>query len=289
MSLGIRRQPRRILFLLLFILSVAACDLRASVVADSSQGAADLGGADGSAVDSPGMDAPARDVTGADGSMTLDGSVASCAPIKIAKKQDLLAQVKALVWSSYSPSSAGALAISRPLTITGKVSLSSSDLSVPPGCTPGNTCMQEVLLASGISAGTLPAGVTFGTKASAPVTAYDSVTMAAVTVRLRAVVENVHPWTYNFVPIIRLEPDCASSCPGTQRMCPGDRLCYGSNLYCRFCLALDHKQCACHEFTAVKSDGVACSYISKTMSSLCQGQCKSGTCVYQGKPDVYCP
>jgi len=260
-----------------------------AVVADSSQAALDQGAADVAVDRSSGADAPGKDAGGADRSITPDGSSASCAPIKITSKQDLLAQVKALAWSSYSPSSAGTLAVSRPLSITGKISLSSGELFLPAGCTPGNTCMQKVLLARGISAGTLPTGVSFGTKAQVPVTAYSSVTLAAVTVRLRAVVENVHPWTYNFVPIIRLEPDCASTCSGTSRVCPGDRLCYSANSFCRFCLALDHKQCACREFAAVKSDGEACSYISKTMTSLCQGKCKSGTCLYQGKPDVYCP
>jgi len=208
----------------------------------------------------------------------------------VGSKKALLTYVQLLTWTAYSPNAAGFIPLSKPLKVTGKITLSTKDLSPPAGCTPAKVCFQKVLFASGLSAGKLPAGVTFSGKSSqVPLTAHESITIENATVRLRAVVENIHPFTYNFAPIIRVEPDCGGTCAAGSQACPKDKLCYASNRYCRICLALGHKQCACRKFSTSRADGTACSYLSKTMSTLCKGKCKSGTCVYEGKPDVYCP
>ena len=213
-----------------------------------------------------------------------------CNKIVVASKQDLLKVIQQLVWTGYSPTSAGFVPLSRPLQISGTITVTAKDLKPPTGCTPANVCYQTVLFAAGLSAGKLPAGVALSGKSSAvPLTAHDTLTISKATVRLRAVVENIHPFTYNFTPLIRLEPDCGGACPNATQTCSKDQLCYSSDRFCRLCLALPHTQCACRKFTTTVADGTACSYLAKTMSALCHGTCKSGLCVYQGTPSVYCP
>ena len=219
-----------------------------------------------------------------------DAGGGACAKVAVGSKQALLKVIQSLIWTPYSPNAAGFVPLSKPLVVMGTVTISYKDLKPPPGCTPSLVCFQKVLLASGLSTGKLPAGITFSGKSSqVPLTAYESITISNATVRLRAVVENIHPFTYNFAPILRVEPGCGVACATNSQTCAKDQLCYASNRYCRVCLALGHKLCACRKFSATVADGTNCSYLSKTMSTLCNGQCKAGTCVYPGKPDVYCP
>lgn len=298
------RRPYLILLpLILTAGQLTGCDSKSTVPGDdAAQGAQDLAQPDGPASDSRRPDGPAPDATPAldlalqpdapspDQGVTADAGAGTCARAKLSTKQALLARIAALKWTSYSPSSSGPVAISSPLTISGTLTVNSKELKPPPGCTVASTCLTQVLFARGLSTGALPAGISFGAKVSTPITVYQSVTLSNTTVRLRAVVENVHPWTSNFIPVIRIEPDCQSSCPKGSQVCSAsDQLCYAGASFCRLCLGLNHKQCACRDFAKIKADGTACSYLSKTMSSLCQGKCAAGTCVYQGKPDVYCP
>lgn len=219
-----------------------------------------------------------------------DAGIGPCATVPISTRQALLKAIQALKWSAYSPNTAGFLPLSQPLAVKGTITLTHKDLSPPPGCTKALVCFQKVLFSGGVSAGKPSSGVTFSAKSTeVPLTAYESITITNATVRLRPVVENIHPFTYNFAPILRVEPDCNLPCASNTQACPKDKLCYASNTYCRVCLAQGHKQCACHKFGASRADGAKCSYLAKTMSALCHGTCKAGTCVYPGKPDVYCP
>jgi len=240
----------------------------------------------------PGDGIPDRavlDALQADGSAP-DGAISPCSPVPVATKKDLLSAISKLTWTQYSPTSAGAVPLSRPLTIAGTITVSSGELTVPAKCTPGIVCLQKVLFAPGLSAWSLPASVKPGAKSTeVPVSAYESITLTSATVRLRAVIENIHPFTHNYAPIIRLEPDCLKTCPSGAQRCSADSLCYQENKYCRLCLALSHKHCACRKFSKIAKDGESCSYLGKTLSALCHGKCKAGLCVYQGKPSVYCP
>ena len=219
-----------------------------------------------------------------------DAGGGACAKVPVASKQALLKVIQSLIWTAYSPKAAGFIPLSGPLQVKGKISITYKDLKPPPGCTPSKVCFQKVLFTGGLSTGKLPPGVAFSGKSSqVPLTAHESITISNATVRLRAVVENIHPFTYNWAPILRVEPDCGVACAAGSQTCAKDKLCYASNRYCRLCLAVGHKQCACRKFSTIRADGNSCSYLSNTMSTLCQGQCKAGTCLYQGKPDVYCP
>lgn len=274
-----------------------ACDDDGSIVADGGNAVHDAAqvdstgssAADGQLLDVSQSDLSVEDAAAAD-SQAQDGPVSSCSPKTIATRQDLLQVISGLQWSPYTPPGSGALALSEPLVVSGPVTISDTDLSVPSSCNAGNTCMEQVFFATGLSSESLPAGVTLDNQESdLPLTAYAELTLANVTVRLRGVVENVHPWTFNFIPLIRIEPDCADECTAGSFKCDADRLCYTNSVYCNRCLGLGNKECACHELASPLPDGTACSYLSKTMTALCNGECQGGSCLYSGQPDAYCP
>lgn len=271
--------------------SLCGCD-HASSIADSGDHdhstAADFGGLDAPFV--PFDAGSTADGPPADQSPPDSAQDPCAATITISSKADLLQVVNTLSWTSSSPIAYGFVPISAPLSIAGSVSLTSSDLTVPPNCAAANDCLKQVLFAGGFSAGGTPAGVSFSTKSTkVPILAYEEVTIAGTEIRLRAVRENIHPFNYNFVPVLKVEPGCQTSCPDTSQLCDKDKLCYGESQHCRICLGKGHLACACQEKFQPLPDGAACSYLAKTMSAICNGTCQSGLCVYSGAPDVYCP
>lgn len=168
----------------------------------------------------------------------------------------------------------GCLPASGDITARGTITLRSTDVAVPAGCT--SDCRQKVMFRLRGE----PAGVT----CLEPEHWYDftlcaGVTIADTTVRVRPVIQDTHPSAFgNSSPVVDVLPACTAPCGSSQVACPATHTCWQTPRdQCAYCLGGDNEQCACWDGTAPLADGTHCAYFVSGDVEV-SGTCVSGTC-----------
>jgi hypothetical protein len=202
-------------------------------------------------------------------------------PTAVQSEADLIAALNALPWQGIGPYSSKVLQVSDDFQFTTEVTLDAAKVAVPSSCMNASDCRHEVAFQ-------LPnnlAGATCKTKVSAGVIeACKVIAIKSTTVRFRANFIDTHPSQYNFVPLIRIVPECNAPCAQGEIRCLATNTCWASFLsYCKLCLAKDNQACPCLTEQGPKAEGTSC-YFMVSGDVVCEGECKDGVCEYTGKP-----
>jgi hypothetical protein len=205
----------------------------------------------------------------------------------VTTREGLLGVLSQIEFGSVGPYTSAHLPISKDIQVRGTVSLTSSDVPVPATCQSRDDCQHAVVFDHGVGI----AGVVFAARDAdagwAP--GYPGVTLTDTTIRLRPLLEDYHPWRYNFIPVVSVMPPCTSPCSASARKCPWDGVCYGEQQYCRLCEALSNEVCACRTLGGTTiADGGACSFMVSG-DVRCQGHCVAGRCQSDNPGWAGCP
>jgi hypothetical protein len=101
---------------------------------------------------------------------------------------------------------------------------------------------------------------------------------AGTHLRLRKVIEDVHPYTPTYRPIVEVERPCTEACRAGEARCEASQTCFAKGTAtCLFCHAADVAVCACQGACSAKNDGSDCSYDTSPDTDQV-GTCYGGEC-----------
>lgn len=204
---------------------------------------------------------------------------------------ELVAIVDALPWQRAHAGSAVAFTVSADLVATADVTVSAS-LVAPttasncPSTSSGSTCASTVFRNGTYATRvvSVPTVVCNG-KTTIPRGSEDgcaSLTIPKGThLRMRKVVEDVHPYSPTYRPIVEVERPCTETCADDEARCGTSQTCFKKGeATCVFCHAQSIEACACHDVCSIKSDDVAC-YYATSPDTMVRGVCRAGSCAKQ--------
>jgi hypothetical protein len=178
-------------------------------------------------------------------------------------------------WVQYGPYTRGCLPASADIRISGTMTVGAGDVDVPVSCQqPG--CRKAVWF----RASSLPPGVEcVGPEQWYEFTLCAGLTLRDTTVRLRMVMQDIHPSDANFVSVVDVLPACASPCSSTEHACPATHTCWADPRdQCAYCLGGSNEACACWNGTAFDADGTRCE-VAISGDVYVPGSCRAGTCM----------
>lgn len=107
----------------------------------------------------------------------------------------------------------------------------------------------------------------------------DAIEVTNTSLRVRAVMQDTHPGTYNFMSFVEILPACEQSCRDDQLRCEATEACWDSARdHCTYCLGADSDVCACWTPDGFEPDGGEC-YVTISGDSSIGGTCERGTCI----------
>jgi hypothetical protein len=157
--------------------------------------------------------------------------------------------------------------------VSGSFTVRGEDIAVPASC--GTGCGQQVRFRLRDE----PAGVEcIGPLSYFDFTLCDEVTLTDTTVRLRMLLEDVHPAQDNIIPIVEVMPACETACADDQIACGATHTCWDTARdHCAYCLGGDNEACGCWNGEAFAGDGETCT-IALTGDTYVSGTCQTGVC-----------
>jgi hypothetical protein len=217
------------------------------------------------------------------GSGSLPTFEQACAPVACATGSVATeaSHVEAVIdgtttWTPFGPYTTGCLEASMDVPVHGSFTVRGADLAVPSDC--GIGCGQDVRFRLRDQ----PAGV----ECIGPISYFDftlceEVKLTDTTVRLRMLIEDVHPAEENYIPIVEVLPACVSACGTDQLACEATNTCWNNARdYCAYCLGGSNEVCGCWDGETFAADGETCS-IAQTGDTYVGGTCQTGTCVLE--------
>jgi hypothetical protein len=178
-------------------------------------------------------------------------------------------------YTAIGPYTTGCLEATKDVPIHGSFNVRGTDLAVPTNC--GSGCGQDVRFRLRDE----PAGVEcIGPTYYFDFTVCDEVKLTDTTVRLRMILEDVHPADENFIPIVEVMPACETACESDAFACEASHTCWNTvRDHCAYCLGGDNEACGCWDGDGFVADGVACT-IALTGDTYVSGTCEAGLCAY---------
>lgn len=279
-------SPHRSVLMLAMILALGCgCSSTSTLNVDAQPEPDGPSAPDGPAADLPAVqpDGPAADLPAKKDYLLADAPPQQpCEPaVEVSTEAQLVAQLEALTWQWVGPYSSTPLVVSDDVKVIGEVLVDAAKLTVPANCAGRSDCRHEVafIVPQGM------AGVTC--KATVDVVWFQAcreLSLKDTTLRFLAMMQDTHPSTWNFVPLIQLKPDCAAPCAADTFRCGTNNLCYASfESHCQLCLGLDKQICPCLTPDGPVDDGTDCNFMVSG-DVVCQGKCEDGFCEHTGEP-----
>jgi len=178
-------------------------------------------------------------------------------------------------WAGFGEYTTGCMPASSEIAVTGTVTLAGDSVVIPSSCTaPG--CRQKVSFrldpaATGVTCNEPEEFFDF--------TACGSITVTDSTVRVRAILLDIHPSAFgNFMPLVEVLGPCAADCGANRFACEADHTCWSSvRDHCAYCLNGSNEECACWDGDRLLPDGTACEmFVSGDV--VIGGTCRDGAC-----------
>lgn len=199
----------------------------------------------------------------------------TCAPASatVHSVGELDALLQARTWTSFAFYTTGCLPASDDIVVQGTLTLDAQSLTRPSGC--GADCRTEIayrLLDA-------PAGVTCDELDPIDrLHACSKITITNTTLRVRTLIEDIHPASPNSTSVLELMGPCTEACPTSAFTCEESHTCWGSERdYCAYCLGGTNETCACWHASGLAADGTTCSiYVSGDVTV--GGVCAGGAC-----------
>jgi hypothetical protein len=179
-------------------------------------------------------------------------------------------------WVAEGPYTTGCLPASSDIRVTGTVTVQTDRITVPALCRNRSDCRQAVRFRSS----SLPPGV----ECLDPEPWYSyalcaGITLRDTTVRLRMVLEDIHPSSFgNAAPIVDVLPACAAPCGDSEFACEATHTCWSTARdHCAYCLGGSNEACGCWRGTRFDDDGAPCS-VWRSGDLVESGTCRAGAC-----------
>lgn len=212
-----------------------------------------------------------------DGSAEEKNTARPCGPaMKADSLKGLIGEIGGLKWDYSGPYSARNSGVSADIDVPGSLSLSAKDIPVPASCLKRDDCRHAsvMVIPKGFK------GITCTqTENLLGVDYCVAAKLSKTTFRLRGKMIDTHPWKWNFIPVLEFLAPCSEPCKPGEFRCAADNTCRtGFNGYCRNCLELPAKNCACLNEKGPLPEGTRCTwFISGDV--ICAGACRNGECV----------
>ncbi len=203
-----------------------------------------------------------------DGAFDLGWRKAACAPaIPLTTRVGLTSAVNTLPWEDLHQLVSKPLAVSGDYRVTGSLVLDAADVVIPPSCDPYLGGCPRPLVIWIQDWADLP-GVTCLQKTTNKYGGCHRLQIRDTTIRFRALVWDFHP--SERLAVLQLLQACNAPCPRGQLRCAINNTCWRSfhsdfhhdNSYCRLCLGLSQRRCACSTIKGPRADGTKCQYYS---------------------------
>jgi hypothetical protein len=179
-------------------------------------------------------------------------------------------------WVTYGPYTRGCLPASADIRISGTVTVGTADIEPPVSCQQRSDCRKAVWF----RASSLPPGV----ECLEPEQWYEftlcaGLTLRDTTVRLRMVMQDIHPSDANFVSVVDVLPACAAPCGSAEYACEATHTCWADPRdHCAYCLGGGNEVCACWSGTDPDPDGTRCE-VAVSGDVYVPGSCRAGSCM----------
>lgn len=178
-------------------------------------------------------------------------------------------------WVTYGPYTRGCLPASADVAISGTLTVRGGDVELPESCQLRADCRKAVwfrALSAARGVECLDPEQWYGFTLCAGLRLSDT------TVRLRMVMQDIHPSDANFVSVVDVLPACAAPCSSTEHACEATHTCWADPRdHCAYCLGGSNEACACWNGTAFDADGTRCE-VAISGDVYVPGTCRAGTC-----------
>jgi hypothetical protein len=195
----------------------------------------------------------------------------------IASTADFVAAIDSSVrWTDVGEYTSGCLPASDDHVVDGAVTVRGADIPLPPNNMNGFAPETRFVLRDA------PAGVTCGEPEDLfDFTLCESITIANTTIRLRAVVIDIHPAPGDLVAVVEVLPACETPCGATQLACEASKTCWNTERdHCAYCLGGTNEACACWRDGELEPDDTPCE-IFVSGDVVVGGTCRAGACVIE--------
>jgi hypothetical protein len=186
-------------------------------------------------------------------------------------------------WVAHGPYTTGCLPASAEIRVLGTLTVQTDQIAVPTVCEPRSDCRKAVRFRV---TNPLPPGVEcVRPEAWYAYSLCPAITLRDATIRLRPVLEDIHPSSFgNFAPIVDVLPPCSTPCTSEELACPATHTCWADvRDHCAYCLGGDNEACACWNGSSFESDGTACD-LATSGDVIELGTCRAGRCDTTRRP-----